>query len=395
MGKSDKPGVLTGTEPAPIEGGADRSAEPTAAGAGVSPAAPNVAGETAAPANDKKPLNVGGLKNVFLHSPTKEIPAAEWEKPEAKFDPEKYYTEILDEEPVSEKTNKADAAKEYPNNEKYTVRTIIKPNGVEEKIKNIELEDDIKPLAADKAPKDVTTLGKNHADYEEARYLDESDRLEISLNALNLSKDSELHIRSDKYIQVWLGPNPGFRNHPLLLKFGRGRKIKLAADIVYQLVASGAHVYYVPEPTEEGEGKDVVVAVVDGVEVKEKRKKVVAANSYGDRIIIDYATNKLTTRGAYEAKRAEEAKANKDANLTKIKQAAKGEFTRRLTKLSTLKEENREVITDVITRMPSVLAFASEAYSKSILTKDEFKELAKQYEAKMTELHKKLDKVGK
>lgn len=75
-----------------------------------------------------------------------------------------------------------------------------------------------------------------------------SEALERALNITNKKGDEELSdIRSKKVLRVFIGTNPGFRSHPLILKFGTARVATLPLDVIYKLLEAGAHLYTVPE----------------------------------------------------------------------------------------------------------------------------------------------------
>lgn len=75
-----------------------------------------------------------------------------------------------------------------------------------------------------------------------------SEALERVLNITNKKGSEELaDIRSKKVLRVFIGTNPGYRSHPLILKFGTARVATLPLDVIYKLLEAGAHLYTVPE----------------------------------------------------------------------------------------------------------------------------------------------------
>lgn len=76
-----------------------------------------------------------------------------------------------------------------------------------------------------------------------------SEALERTLSITNKQDEKEklADIRSSKALRVFIGTNPGFRSHPLILKFGTARVATLPLDVIYKLLEAGAHLYTVPE----------------------------------------------------------------------------------------------------------------------------------------------------
>lgn len=131
--------------------------------------------------------------------------------------------------------------------------------------------------------------------------LTETEVVERAIHITTYTEGAEQNLRQGKFLKVWIGPNPGFRNHPLLLKVGRGRIITLALDVIYDLLLEGAHLYYAPDATN-----------ADTVTYEE---------NYSHKLVIDYSAEKPTITTVEKLLEGVEAKktAEKNEKLAQVK----------------------------------------------------------------------------
>lgn len=173
----------------------------------------------------------------------------------------------------------------------------------EKALKTIELEG-ITAYAGAKKP----TKGADPLKEKDYYSLTETEVVERALHLTTYTEEPERNVRSTDFLKVWIGPNPGFRNHPLLLKVGRGRIITLALDVIYDLLLEGAHLYYAPDATN-----------VDTLTYEE---------NYSHKLVIDYSKDTPTITTVEKLLEGVEAKktAEKNEKLTQVKAQLEAAF---------------------------------------------------------------------
>ena len=173
----------------------------------------------------------------------------------------------------------------------------------EKALKTIALEG-ITAYAGAKKP----TKGADPLTEKDYYSLTETEIVERALHLTTYTEEPERNVRNTDFLKVWIGPNPGFRNHPLLLKVGRGRIITLALDVIYDLLLEGAHLYYAPDAT----NADTLTYV----------------ENYSHKLVIDYSKDTPTITTVEKLLEGVEAKkiAEKNEKLTQVKAQLEAAF---------------------------------------------------------------------
>lgn len=144
-----------------------------------------------------------------------------------------------------------------------------------------------------------------------------SEALERALSITNKQDEKEklADIRSSKALRVFIGTNPGFRSHPLILKFGTARVATLPLDVIYKLLEAGAHLYTVPDGTIDNTKLANDRLVLTFLKDSPADSKDVIKEGLGN--IMTYSAYVKAVK-KYEEKKVEEAKAADEKNIEEL-----------------------------------------------------------------------------